>query len=164
MLPVSLPLPPAGWYPDPDLPSCQRYFDGAVWTERRSRPPQLPPTPEQLRKRRSRRRLWVGIGLAVVAITALGSLSPGSSSTTQASDLGAQSVCESAVRNQLKAPSTAKFDLFPSTTHVGDTYTVVGYVDAENSFSAKIRSTYLCTTTFLHHGGDWHMDAVDVTP
>lgn len=24
---------PAGWYPDPDDPNTQRYFDGAAWTD-----------------------------------------------------------------------------------------------------------------------------------
>ena len=28
-----------GWYPDPDLPDQQRYWDGAAWTEQR-RPPE----------------------------------------------------------------------------------------------------------------------------
>jgi hypothetical protein len=26
---------PAGWYPDPDDPASQRYFDGTQWTEQR---------------------------------------------------------------------------------------------------------------------------------
>ncbi|MBA2280777.1 MAG: DUF2510 domain-containing protein [Acidimicrobiia bacterium] len=27
---------PAGWYPDPEKPGSQRYFDGSAWTEHRS--------------------------------------------------------------------------------------------------------------------------------
>jgi hypothetical protein len=37
-------LPPAGWYPDPDVPGGERYWDGAAWAEdRRSAGP--PPSP-----------------------------------------------------------------------------------------------------------------------
>ena len=36
---------PAGWYPDPELPGGQRYFDGVAWTEHRVGPaPSPPPT------------------------------------------------------------------------------------------------------------------------
>lgn len=47
--------------------------------------------------------------------------------------------CRTAVRSQLKAPATAKFD--------GETFAagkVVGYVDAQNSYGAQIRTRYVC--------------------
>jgi hypothetical protein len=28
-------LPPAGWYPDPDVPGGERYWDGVAWSEHR---------------------------------------------------------------------------------------------------------------------------------
>ena len=34
---------PAGWYPDPDDPTSQRYFDGTQWTDQRM--PLGAPTP-----------------------------------------------------------------------------------------------------------------------
>jgi ribosomal protein L40E len=53
-----------------------------------------------------------------------------------------------AVQNELKSPSTANFPSY-SNSYVTDnndgTYSVSSYVDAENSFGAKIRSTWSCT-------------------
>lgn len=36
--------PPAGWYRDPERPSCVRYWDGAGWTEYRENIPPTAPT------------------------------------------------------------------------------------------------------------------------
>jgi uncharacterized membrane protein YgcG len=37
---MSAPLPPAGWYPDPDDPARERHWNGTAWTaDRRSSPP-----------------------------------------------------------------------------------------------------------------------------
>ena len=33
MSPSPSPLPPAGWYPDPDVPQNLRYWDGSTWTD-----------------------------------------------------------------------------------------------------------------------------------
>ncbi|WP_300265884.1 hypothetical protein [Microbacterium sp.] len=52
------------------------------------------------------------------------------------------SQCEGEIEEKLKAPSTAEFD---STATGSGTWTVVGTVDAENSFGAKLRSSYQCT-------------------
>lgn len=54
---------------------------------------------------------------------------------------------EDAVKGGLKSPSTADFpgDYESYITSNGDgTYTVSAYVDAENSFGAKIRSNFRC--------------------
>jgi hypothetical protein len=55
-------------------------------------------------------------------------------------------MCEDFVEERLKAPSTADFSGVFDTTVTGtdDSYTVVGHVDAENSFGAMIRSNYTC--------------------
>lgn len=50
--------------------------------------------------------------------------------------------CEAAIKDRLKAPSTAEFQ---STATGGGTWTVTGTVDAENSFGAMMRSSYQCT-------------------
>jgi hypothetical protein len=52
--------PAAGWYPDPDVPGGQRYFDSG-WTDHRVAPPAspgpLPLTPERIADQRRTRRL-----------------------------------------------------------------------------------------------------------
>ncbi|NYE19451.1 hypothetical protein [Microbacterium immunditiarum] len=50
--------------------------------------------------------------------------------------------CEARVKEQLRAPSTATFDL--DATGSG-TWTVTGTVDAENGFGAMIRNDVQCT-------------------
>lgn len=64
------------------------------------------------------------------------------------------------VQQQLKAVSTAEFpeysegDVQSST----DGYRVTSYVDAENSFGAKLRTNYVCK---LHKIGErWYLDGL----
>lgn len=55
--------------------------------------------------------------------------------------------CRDAVRNGLKAPSTADFPAY-SAEYVhpdGDGYAVSAYVDADNSFGAHVRTRFTCT-------------------
>lgn len=63
-------------------------------------------------------------------------------------------VCDAArqtVKNSLKAPSTAKFPddncKLQTHTRTADGWRVTGPVDAENSFGAMIRSTYVVDLT-----------------
>lgn len=58
--------------------------------------------------------------------------------------------CRDWVKERLKAPATAHFSA-ESVSQSGDTYTVTGAVDSENSFGAKIRNTYRCVAT---HDGE----------
>lgn len=64
----------------------------------------------------------------------------------------AQSACESFVKQALKAPSTADFaphhELQISGSGTGP-WTVIGYVDAQNSFGAKLRNGYFCKIHFV---------------
>ena len=55
------------------------------------------------------------------------------------------------VKAELKAPSTASFPWDASAytiTKSGNQYTVKGYVDAQNSFGAKVRSTFEACFTY----------------
>lgn len=65
------------------------------------------------------------------------------------------------VKNGLKAPSTA---VFPSSdgeysvsTLAENTFTVVGYVDAENSFGAKLRSKFVVKLRYSPSEEKWHL-------
>jgi len=54
----------------------------------------------------------------------------------------ARSDCEDYVDTRLKAPATADYELIA--TQDGEQWTVVGTVDSENGFGAKIRSDVTC--------------------
>lgn len=55
----------------------------------------------------------------------------------------ARKACQSAVEKQLKAPSTAKFELSADGPDAGP-WTITGTVDAENSFGASLRLSFEC--------------------
>lgn len=62
------------------------------------------------------------------------------------------------VKNRLKAPATAKFaDMYDSAVsyeHRSDnTWVIAGYVDAQNSFSAMIRTKFRAVAQFTPDGG-----------
>lgn len=86
------------------------------------------------------------------------SSSSGSSSTTNTarhSDDDAFYCATLIVKDYLKAPSTAKFcKLSDATvTHLGNgEYKVTGWVDAENSYGAMIRSDFIVTYTATEKG------------
>lgn len=86
------------------------------------------------------------------------SSSSGSSSTTNTarhSDEDAFYCATLIVKDYLKAPSTAKFcKLSDATvTHLGNgEYMVTGWVDAENSYGAMIRSDFVVTYTATEKG------------
>jgi hypothetical protein len=63
----------------------------------------------------------------------------------------AKRACEGFVVKNLKAPATAVFSEAPVTSIAGESpgpFTIVGYVDAQNSFGANLRNHYTCTLTF----------------
>lgn len=64
--------------------------------------------------------------------------------------------CRSHVKDRLKSPSTAKFPLLDFTAIKGadDTYMVMSYVDAQNSFGAMLRSSFMCSIKRVSKDGD----------
>jgi hypothetical protein len=111
--------------------------------------------------------ILVVIVLVIVGMVAGGDEDKDGRGGGDASDLeyGAFDVCQQFVKQELKAPGTAKFRNFfeddgeVTVTHTGDEYTVVSSVDAENSFGASLRSNFRCVVT--HVSGDtWHKVSV----
>lgn len=74
--------------------------------------------------------------------------------TVQDNSSAAYTMAKRAVEARLKAPATADFPWLNYTVNqLSDgTYVVTSYVDAENSFGAKIRSNW--TVQLKHLGGD----------
>lgn len=72
----------------------------------------------------------------------------------------AKYACREAVERKLKAPTTAKFPYYQqfSAYRDGDGYSVSGYVDAQNSFGAMIRTSFSCQMRNI--GGSWTALAV----
>lgn len=89
-----------------------------------------------------KKRTWpllVGVVGAVIAAVVIASLI---FAPSQEDD--AIAACERAVSAQMKSPSTASF---PNTSAVkvdGDAYNVRGSVDAQNSFGATVRTSFVC--------------------
>lgn len=95
---------------------------------------------------------FVVAGLLWIVGKACGATDYSSPGNTSAGGYNAESVCEGSVKQQLKAPSTASFSGEEATGGPTD-YTVTGNVDAENSFGAKLRSTWTCSAS--HDGDNW---------
>ncbi len=103
----------------------------------------------------------LGIGVAIIiviiiiaAITSSGSKS-GSGGGKDTDSYGhdkfdAMVIAEKAVKNQLKSPSSAKFcsTSAATITHSGNTWTVSGWVEAQNSFGATLRNNFRVRFTF----------------
>ncbi len=77
-------------------------------------------------------------------------------------------VCKDFVKRRLKSPSSAKFrnplqddgEVVITGSGTGP-YTIVSTVDAENSFGAKPRSTFVCVVTL--NGDTWNLDDLSIS-
>lgn len=71
--------------------------------------------------------------------------------------IDAKYYCIEQVKNTLKAPSTAKFPSIIATEenvrNIGYLkYEISSYVDAQNSFGAKLRKNFVCTVSLEEEG------------
>lgn len=100
--------------------------------------------------------------LSTAVTTVRGDQQPRSS---QLNNMEAFDVCKKFVSARLKAPSTATWrnPLGDQVTYSGrtDRVTVVATVDSENSFGAKIRSSYECTVVAVGDS-NWHLDSLTI--
>lgn len=103
----------------------------------------------------------LGLIGAIVLFAALfagcGAVNHSSNSSSINNSTEAIAQCESRIGQLLKAPSTAEYTSDASGSGAGP-WTVTGTVDADNSFGAKIRSSYQCTVTM---SGDMATTTVD---
>ncbi|QRQ79815.1 hypothetical protein [Glutamicibacter protophormiae] len=101
----------------------------------------------------------------LLALVLVGSLfvfgSCGSGDTKSPNKYGAFDRCETAIKSQLKAPSTAKFsnkNYFEGSA----THTVYMDVDAQNSFGASMRNRFTCELSFSESSGTWSLQDIRV--
>jgi hypothetical protein len=101
------------------------------------------------------------IGCAAVVVYANTDRGTGGSSSsepdTAALKQSGQDACRHYVGLSLKAPATARFS-GESSGAAGDTVTVIGAVDSENSFGALLRSNFTCTVSLRQ--GEWYLDSL----
>lgn len=114
-------------------------------------------TPAELpAKKKDRTTTWIALGIAaLIAACAFG----GVFSPNRVADNDPTDACRDWVKQELKAPATAGFS-GESKDLDGDVYTVTGSVDAENSFGAKLRSSYVCKVRDA--GDEWRKVSVTV--
>lgn len=111
-------------------------------------------SPEELAKRRQANKVIFPITAILVVLLFYGlckSNKPGNV-TKQISKMDAAVMAKSFVEQNLKAPATADFGPVrdENVDQLNDTtFTVRGYVDAENTFGAKLRNNYTCTVRFM---------------
>ena len=75
----------------------------------------------------------------------------------------AYNIAQQFVAQQLKAPSTAEFPSVRDVTIVTAGrcgFTISGYVDAQNSFGATLRTRY--TATVSREGDRWRLDGMRI--
>ena len=139
--------------------------------------PQTPATPD---KRRVRPALLICAGAVIGAVVAVAAvvlattgIHFGSEKTGPSLRATAIQKCESAVRDQLKSPGSAKFSgvqnapedpyAEPDENTTYKSFDLVGNVDSQNSFGALMRSTWTCTVGYYPRDKAWTSASADVT-
>ena len=101
---------------------------------------------------------FLGCGgvLAIIAVFAIGaSINAANGQRAEPQSYEAVIYCENAIKDRLKAPTTAEFS---SRATGSNPWTVTGTVDSENSFGAMVRAEFGCTVSISE---DTHRTRVD---
>lgn len=149
--------PAAGWYPDPDDATQQRYWDGSQWTEHRAKAMAVNYEQAAEIRGKSRKRAFIVIGAVagVVALVAIGSslTSESGSSAPTAADTPSRDAASGAPAERAKFKgrlTSAKFvdpatvQVFVSVENTGE---VAGYASCFVSVSNR-NGTYEGFDTF----------------
>jgi len=133
-----------------------------------------PKVAQQVTPKKKKMSTGCCLGLAIltvvigfIVIIGLGVSSGGGPKPTPGPDkIGAFIICQQFVNKNLKAPKTADFASYKAdkVTQINDnSFKVISYVDAENSFGALLRINYICEVTYI--GNDqWHLDNLTTEP
>jgi len=108
--------------------------------------------------------------LAVFFIMAIAGVGAGTDDgtkqdTNRAYPSEAAIAAEEFVKDILKAPGTAEFNSYDPdkvTEIEKNRFKVTGWVDAENSFGAKIRSRYLAVVRYEPTDGKWCLEEISI--
>jgi len=99
--------------------------------------------------------------LVFLCVLGVGSCDSGSSGPDE---FGAFYISKQFVEKRLKAPSTADFCSYSDATVTdlgGGRFKVIAYVDAQNSFGAKIRTNYTCVVKSTD-GDTWSLESINI--
>ncbi|HMI49267.1 MAG TPA: hypothetical protein VK481_11390 [Gemmatimonadaceae bacterium] len=168
------------WRADPTRRHQHRFWDNH-WTDHVADngvassdpypegPPPLPPRAGPLGWWRAQNTalhavLIVGAFLGLAALVNAAGGSGDTAATSSTRSYGAYQACKSSVTDRLKSPTSASFSSFEDSavTVTGSRYKVAGTVDAENSFGASIRMTFLCSLRLTEHGDQLNYEALSV--
>lgn len=96
-------------------------------------------------------KIAIGVFVVLVAVNSVMHSSDPESrerSAQMAAEIDAEVLCKKAVRQRLKAPSTADFGSMRIAAKAdGSGHDLIGEVDAENAFGAKLRTKFICQVT-----------------
>ena len=76
------------------------------------------------------------------------------------STLGARTAARMFVRDRLKSPSSAKFGTVSASSLGNSRYSFSGYVDAQNSFGAQIRTRF--SGVVRYNDGTWILESISM--
>lgn len=141
--------PSPGWYINPE--GKKQWWDGDKWgplETTASKAASSPPSSEPAKKPGFMLGCLLPLLLLLAGVIAFQLIFNGPDAVDRRAERDApvlaQIACERAVKEQLKAPSSAKFVNMES-QGAGGSFAVTGQVDAENSFGAMIRTSFSCT-------------------